>query len=254
MKSLLRRIRPIKPLKELTWIDLIIITMILCGNAIYTSTMQWIASFSATETVETGVLSFSPADNWWALANQGKLFLFALVYLLIRNYDFKQLKVKLEWRVLLWGPLIFIGAGLISDLAFTAFSYIPGLSGGYNFLGYLPYYDWNIMTVLNRFLAVDYSTVIYSLFNGFYEEFFFLGLLLSTDKKKRSLVVLFSTIVRISFHTYQGMVSALVIGVAFGLFYYYMYTRKNDNLLPYFLGHALADMVGTSFFSLFIAG
>lgn len=34
------------------------------------------------------------------------------------------------------------------------------------------------MTVIHRFLAVDYSTVVYALFNGFYEEFFFLGLLL----------------------------------------------------------------------------
>ncbi len=59
MKRLLRRIRPTKPLKELTWIDLFIITTILCGNAIYTSTMQWIASFSATEVVETGVQSFT---------------------------------------------------------------------------------------------------------------------------------------------------------------------------------------------------
>ena len=32
----------------------------------------------------------------------------------------------------------------------------------------------------------------------------------------------------------------------------YMYKNKNDNLLPYFLAHALADMVGTSFLSLFI--
>lgn len=47
------------------------------------------------------------------------------------------------------------------------------------------------MTVIHRFLAVDYSTVVYALFNGFYEEFFFLGLLLSTDTKKRSLVLLF---------------------------------------------------------------
>ena len=66
---------------------------------------------NATEVVENGVQSFTAADNWWALVNQGKLFLFALVYLLIRNDDFKQLKVKLEWTVLLWGPLIFIGAG-----------------------------------------------------------------------------------------------------------------------------------------------
>ena len=100
-----------KSLKELNLLDVFVLTAILFGNAIYTSTMQWIASLSATEVVETGVHSFTAADNWWALVNQGKLFLFALVYLLIRNYDFKQLKVKLEWTVLLWGPRIFIGAG-----------------------------------------------------------------------------------------------------------------------------------------------
>lgn len=70
-----------------------VLTAILFGNALYTSTMQWIVSLSATEVVENGVQSFIAADNWWALVNQGKLFLFALVYLLIRNYDFKQLKV-----------------------------------------------------------------------------------------------------------------------------------------------------------------
>ena len=111
MKGILKAIRSQKSLKELNWLDVFVLTAILFGNAIYTSTMQWIASLSATEVVETGVHSFTAADNWWALVNQGKLFLFALVYLLIRNYDFKQLKVKLEWTVLLWGPRIFIGAG-----------------------------------------------------------------------------------------------------------------------------------------------
>ena len=112
VKGILKAIRPQKSLKELNWLDVFVLTAILFGNAIYTSTMQWIASLSATEVVENGVQSFTAADNWWALVNQGKLFLFALVYLLIRNYDFKQLKVKLEWTVLLWGPRIFIGAGL----------------------------------------------------------------------------------------------------------------------------------------------
>ncbi len=97
--------------ERINWLDVFVLTAILFGNAIYTSTMQWIASLSATEVVENGVQSFTAADNWWALVNQGKLFLFALVYLLIRNYDFKQLKVKLEWTVLFWGPRIFIGAG-----------------------------------------------------------------------------------------------------------------------------------------------
>ena len=107
MKRILKAIRPQKSLIELNWLDVFVLTAILFGNALYTSTMQWIASLSATEVVENGVQSFTAADNWWALVNQGKLFLFALVYLLIRNDDFKQLKVKLEWTVLFWGPRIF---------------------------------------------------------------------------------------------------------------------------------------------------
>ena len=106
VKRILKAIRPQKSLKELNWLDVFVLTAILFGNAIYTSTMQWIASLSATEVVETGVQSYTAADDWWALVNQGKLFLFALVYLLIWNHDFKQLKVKLEWTVLLWGPRI----------------------------------------------------------------------------------------------------------------------------------------------------
>jgi len=57
-------------------------------------------------------------------------------------------------------------------LAFTDFSYLSGITGGYNYLGYLPYYNLDIMPVIHRFLAVDYSTVVYALFNGFYEDFF----------------------------------------------------------------------------------
>lgn len=253
MKNLLKHIRPDQPLKELKWFDLIILTAIIWGNSIYTSTLYWIASFSATEAADTGVSSFTAYDNWWALGNQAKLLALAILYLLIRRFDFKQLKVKLSWNVLLWGPLIFLGAGLISDLTFTLYSFIPGIKSGYNYLSYLPYYDWSIMTPIKYFMSLDASRIIYSLFNGFYEEFFFLGLLLSTSQKKRPWVLLFSTIVRTSFHTYQGLPSALVIGVPFGLFYYYLYTRKNNNLTPYFLGHALADMAGTSFFALFIA-
>lgn len=92
----MKAIRPQKSLKELNWLDVFVLTAILFGNAIYTSTMQWLVSLSATEGVENGVQSFTAADNWWPLVNQGKLFLFAMVYLLIRNDDFKQLKVKLQ--------------------------------------------------------------------------------------------------------------------------------------------------------------
>ena len=55
MKRKLKAIRPQKSLKELNWLDVFVLTAILFGNGIYTSTMQWIASLSATEVEETGV-------------------------------------------------------------------------------------------------------------------------------------------------------------------------------------------------------
>lgn len=254
MKNLLKKIHPKQSLKELRWFDIIILTAIIWGNSILTSTQMWIASLSATEVVDASVSSFSSSDDWWAIGNEVKLLVIALIYLFIRHFDFKQLKVKLHWNVLLWAPAIFLGAGLLCDLAFDVFDLFPSLTDNFTYLGYFPYYDWSISSVIEKFATLSPIRVLFSLMNGFYEEFYFLGLLLSTNKTYRPWILIFSTIVRISFHTYQGLQSALVIGVVFGLFYYFMYTRKNDNLLPFFLGHAFADMVGTSFFYLFVAG
>ncbi|NQN53753.1 CPBP family intramembrane metalloprotease [Streptococcus suis] len=254
MKNLLKKIHPKQSLKELRWFDILILTAIIWGNSILTSTQMWIASLSATEVVDASVSSFSSSDDWWAIGNEVKLLVIALIYLFVRHFDFKQLKVNLHWNVLLWAPAIFLGAGFLCDLAFDVFDLFPSLTDNFTYLGYFSYYDWSIFSVIEKFATLSPSRVLFSLMNGFYEEFFFLGLLLSTNKKYRPWILIFSTIVRISFHTYQGLQSALVIGVVFGLFYYFMYTRKNDNLLPFFLGHAFADMVGTSFFYLFAAG
>lgn len=254
MKNLLKKIHPKQSLKELRWFDILILTAIIWGNSILTSTQMWIASLSATEVVDASVSSFSSSDDWWAIGNEVKLLVIALIYLFIRHFDFKQLKVKLHWNVLLWAPAIFLGAGFLCDLAFDVFDLFPSLTDNFTYLGYFPYYDWSISSVIEKFATLSPSRVLFSLMNGFYEEFYFLGLLLSTNKTYRPWILIFSTIVRISFHTYQGLQSALIIGVVFGLFYYFMYTRKNDNLLPFFLGHAFADMVGTSFFYLFVAG
>ena len=109
------------------------------------------------------------------------------------------------------------------------------------------------MEIIRKFLALSPMAIAYALLNGFYEEFFFLGLLTSVREKHKWWVLLYSTIIRISFHTYQGLVWALVIGVVYGLFYYFLYKYKFKNLLPFFLMHALADMFGSSLMYLLIA-
>ena len=106
--------------------------------------------------------------------------------------------------------------------------------------------------LFRKIAALSPIAIIYALLNAFYEEFFFLGLLGTVDQKYKWQTLLYSTIIRISFHTYQGMLWALVIGVAFGLLYYFLYKYKVKNLLPFFLVHALADMFGSSLIYLLV--
>ena len=72
--------------------------------------------------------------------------------------------------------------------------------------------------------------ILYALLNGFYEEFFFLGLLTSVKEKYKWWVLLYSMIIRVSFHTYHGMLWALTIGVGFGLLYYCIIAFTNIRL------------------------
>ena len=109
------------------------------------------------------------------------------------------------------------------------------------------------MEIIRKFMALTPMAICYALLNGFYEEFFFLGLLTSVKEKHKWLVLVYSVIIRISFHTYQGLLWALVIGLVYGLFYYFLYKYVVKNLLPFFLMHALADMFGSSLLYLLIA-
>ena len=169
----------------------------------------------------------------------------AIIYLWIRHFDFKQLPIRLKWSVLFWVPFIFAIMGLFADMVST-------LSGQYNYFSPQVLAFISPMAVIDKFMALSPMAIAYGLLNGFYEEFFFLGLLTSVKDKYKWLVLLFSTIVRVSFHTYQGMLWALVIGVVFGLLYYFLYKYKVKNLLPFFLVHALADMFGSSLIYLLV--
>ena len=109
------------------------------------------------------------------------------------------------------------------------------------------------MEIIRKFMALTPMAICYALLNGFYEEFFFLGLLSSVKEKHKWLALVYSVIIRISFHTYQGLLWALVIGLGYGLFYYFLYKYVVKNLLPFFLMHALEDMFGSSLLYLLIA-
>ena len=163
----------------------------------------------------------------------------ALAYLLLRNFDFKQLPIRFKWSVLFWVPFIFAIVGLFGDIVTT-------VSGEYDYFNVNLFAYIDPMQIIHKFLALSPMAIAYALLNGFYEEFFFLGVMTSVNQKYKWWALAYSTLIRISFHTYQGLVWAVVIGVIYGLFYYVLYKKVIKNLLPFFLMHALADMFGSS--------
>ena len=222
----------------LKWFDILILTVIMWGESIYASTAAYIAIIQGATTADDNLV-FSAADNYRALAMQAGLFLLALLYLRLRRFDFNTWTVRFNLKALVWGVLIFLAGALLFDIYFiltaplTDFLPFPGPIGAF-------------------FGSETVSNVIYSLLNGTYEELYFLGICLAVKKEHLKWAVPFSLLIRISFHTYQGMLSALGIGLLFGGLVYLIYRRSKDkNLLPFFIAHTIADIFGMGIISYF---
>ena len=243
-------LHPSKSLSPLKWFDIFIVTVLMFGEFIIRSTQQFMASLSPSTLTNFAETRTNVASDGAAYSSNFTFQLMMLgitfLYLLIRNYDFKQLPIRFSWSVFIWVPLIFAIVGIFGDIVTT-------LSGEYNYFNpqLIPFID--PMEIIRKFMSLTPMAIGYALLNGFYEEFFFLGLLTSVKEKHQWLVLVYSVIIRISFHTYQGLLWALVIGLVYGLFYYFLYKYVVKNLLPFFLMHALADMFGSSLLYLLIA-
>ncbi|RLP08221.1 CPBP family intramembrane metalloprotease [Propionibacterium australiense] len=208
------------------------------GHSIVTSTTAYLSQLEGTETADES-LEFAASDNYGALAMQAVLLLLALAYLWMRRFDFRTWHVRLSPKALVQGILVFLGGALLMDAyllitsPLTEILPIPGPIGAF-------------------FGNETVSKVIYSLLNGFYEEIYFLGICLAVKPHQLKWAVPFSLLVRASFHTYQGMINALGIGVLFGGLIYLLYKRSKDkNLLPFFIAHAMGDIFGVGLVSYF---
>lgn len=241
----------LKNRSQLTVWDVLIVTVILLGQFIVLSlSIMWEslsqqASEVAITTSQFDLSNYTEVmDNWYMIYHQGVLLMIAFTYLWIRGFDFKSLPFKWKWSVIGWTVFIFVLSGLAADLFSDLFL-------NFEYTRYILANGADISVGLASFVeAAKLDMVAYSLLNGFYEEIFFLGLFLSTKYKASWPVFIISTIIRISFHTYQGILDAVAIGLVFGGVYYYLYTRKCRNLLPFCLAHALADIMSASFFAL----
>ena len=223
-------------IRHLKWFDILILTLIMLGQAIYNSTMSYIVLIQGIVTIEDNI-TYSAADNYFGLARQIVYLLVALAYLWLRCFDFKTWTIRFNLKVVIYGILIFLGAALLLDI--------------YNLLTYQLTVASLFAGPIGAFFGNEtVASVIYAMLNGVYEELYFLGICLSVKKESLKWVVPFSLLIRVSFHTYQGMVTALGIGLVFGLYMFLLYRRSKDrNLMLFFIAHIIADIFGLGILS-----
>lgn len=228
-------------IKTLRWFDLIIITFIMFFGAIYQSNIYYIELISGTRSLEEN-LSFTTAHNYQAFAIQSLYLLLTFIYLWFRKFDFSELtnRIKFQPKVILLAIGFFVLAALAMDIY-----YILSMWGAYALGIYFPQ-EATSSEAMGGY-NVSFALGIYALLNGFYEEIFFLGICLAVDKKYLRLAFLYSLLIRFSFHTYQGLNVAIGIGFVLGIVFYLLYHKMKDkNLLPFFLAHSIADILGLS--------
>ena len=229
-------------MRELKWWDIAILTVILFGEAVYMSTVNFFHS-AATSSFENA-LEFSTNDNYGAFALQAVLLCVALLYLWLRRFAFSQWHMRITFKAVFLGVALFVAVSFVMDIFYiivAALQHNPldlSVAGG-------------IATI---FSSIDISLILYSLLNGFYEELYFLGICLSVPQEKTRLAFLFSLLVRFSFHTYQGVVSAVGIAFVVGIMFFVLYEKTGrKNLVPFFVAHALADVFGAGVLGYFFA-
>ena len=223
--------------KELQWWDVIVISVILFGFAIYNSTMT--VFHTSAEVLEQGTV-FTSADNWFGIASILVELTIAYLYLRLRRFDFSQWHYKITWKDTLLAIGLFLLMSVVMDAADVL---VYGWAEATAYVG-----EGGFWVVIQE---MDLSLILFSLLNGTYEEIFFLGVCMVVTEKQRPWVLLYSLLIRFSFHTYQGMASALEIGFIIGLIYLFFYSRKTDrNLYPFMLSHAFADIFGAGILTL----
>ncbi|ASM38438.1 MAG: CPBP family intramembrane glutamic endopeptidase [Campylobacter sputorum] len=216
----------------LRWFDILIITFIMFFLAIYSSTLQYFALSNEMVSLDEN-LSFSPSDNYIAILTEFFYLVLVYFYLKFRKFDFSVFtnRIKFNLKALFQGILIFIFIATIFDLYFILISC---------FLEPI-----NLKADAVNLVKFNMSIILFALINGFFEEIFFLGICLFVKKEYIKFAFLYSLIIRFSFHTYQGVETAFVIGFVLGYIFYLLYGRIK-NLVPFFVAHSIGDMIGVS--------
>lgn len=223
----------------LTGWDLGFLTVLLFGPAIWSSFSE-VRAFAGEDQKREDPGAYGVKENLQALAMQLLQLFLAIGYLIFRGFDFSNL--VLEWNIsaLLWGVGLFLLAGFLMDLW-------NGFSDGFS---WIPNFLKENIPLLDALRDTDLSLGVYSVLNGVYEEFFFLCMITAVKPEFLPIAFAFSLLIRFLFHTYQGVGTAMGMTLILGVGFFVLYTGGMDNLLIFFVAHALCDFFGMSLINL----
>lgn len=214
--------------------DILILTCIFFGMAIFTSTYHYLDLLANQQTAPSH-LNFDNQGNWWGIISELLLLIVAWYYLSFRKFDFSKLNFTIHRYTLIKILLYILLAGTVATLSEYLLQFL--WASPQDTQQMTEYYDHT-----HHFSQFSLSLFLFALLNGCFEEVFFLGLVFCVEKRHLPVVFVFSLLVRFAFHTYQGIIGAVVIttlGVVFGLLRW-----RNDELVPFFLAHSFFDIFG----------
>ena len=222
--------------KYINLLDLMIISAILFGPALYSS----FQAVKCEPAENDDPCEFSAKENIYALITQAVQLSAAMLYLKLRGVDPFQFKFHITIRAVLYALLLFSVCGLSMDV-------ITSLKCGFHWIPELIKHNIPILSALQD---INLPLALISILNGFYEEFFFLIIWSYADPKYSAAALIIMLVIRVIIHTYQGWTTALVVGIGLGMIHYVLFTTFCDNLFIYVLSHIISDLFGLSFFNL----
>ena len=222
------------------WPEILIVLLIVCGHPLYISTL--LASRSE-HGIYTGLfLSDSTLLTNLAYAS-GELALM-LSFLHWRGWIPSDFKIKLSGWSSLQGFFLMISAFIGSIVIVFTISQVGHLHsfGSQTAIGH----STNTHIVSPSWVVLIAATII----NAYCEEIVYVGYAFNqcVSRSGACFALLLTLLIRMSCHTYQGLIHMLGLGAVFLIFeIYYLFNR---NLWPVILAHICFDIFALSYFKL----
>ncbi|PIE45985.1 MAG: hypothetical protein CSA44_01135 [Gammaproteobacteria bacterium] len=247
-------IRGGKPAKQLQLADIIVLSFLFFADYIMSSIQFYFSNVVAdtkTEMPAEMPVNFSIQDNYNIIIMELGSLVIIFVYLYLRRFDYSNLTISFDKKVILQALLLIGLAGITADIIIyvgymLASPPMETVTAVANNINQLSVEQAEAKQLNHGSFQFTFSLLLVSLLNGFYEEVFFLGLLCTVSQKLLPASIIIGLIIRFLLHIYQGIFSALII-LAMGIIF--LVCRKYiKNLVPFFLAHAFFDFYGLILF------